>query len=340
MFDGNFPHGRSVLSSMMLLTLLARGPACLSSTHVREPVSIIFDTDMGYNIDDAAALGILHKLADNGEAKILAVMTCNRNKWSAAVCDIINTYYGRPDVPIGSAKKGPYHKRFWNRYWERLVSQFPHDLTSGHEAPDTTEIYRRILAEEPDKNVIIVAVGFLTNLKELLDSKPDRFSELSGAELIRQKIGKLVAVGGGYSSAGKHQTWSFKADASAAKLVVENWPTPIVFTGREIGEKIRTGARLRAEEPQDSPLRIVYDCVLTRLKEKAHPSWDQTAVLYAVRGLRGYWSEHTTGCNYIHDDGRNEWKLAPNKDHSYLVEKMGPNEVARVIEDLLLQSPK
>ena len=37
-------------------------------------VKITFDTDMLTDCDDAAALGILHKLADAGEAEILATM--------------------------------------------------------------------------------------------------------------------------------------------------------------------------------------------------------------------------------------------------------------------------
>jgi hypothetical protein len=40
----------------------------------KEPVRIIFDTDIGSDCDDAGALAVLHKLADKGEAKILGVI--------------------------------------------------------------------------------------------------------------------------------------------------------------------------------------------------------------------------------------------------------------------------
>ena len=38
-----------------------------------EPVRIIFDTDMGNDIDDALALAVLHAFESRGEAKLLAV---------------------------------------------------------------------------------------------------------------------------------------------------------------------------------------------------------------------------------------------------------------------------
>ncbi len=70
-------------------------------------VSIIFDTDIGTDVDDAGALAILHILADQGKAEILATMSANQNRWCAPAIDVINTYYGRGDIPIGSSKTGP-----------------------------------------------------------------------------------------------------------------------------------------------------------------------------------------------------------------------------------------
>ena len=38
-----------------------------------EPVRVIFDTDMGNDIDDAVALAMLHSFVSRGEAELLAV---------------------------------------------------------------------------------------------------------------------------------------------------------------------------------------------------------------------------------------------------------------------------
>ena len=72
-------------------------------------------------------------------------------------------------------------------------------------------------------------------------------------------------------------------------------------------------------------------------------SWDQTAVLYAVRGERDYWGLSEPGINLMHAGGRsgyNEWIPTPLKQHRYLIEKMPPADLARVIEELMVRRPK
>ena len=65
------------------------------------PARIIFDTDMAGDVDDVGALAILHAMADQGEAEILAVGISSRNEDVGPCVDAINTWYGRPDIPIG-----------------------------------------------------------------------------------------------------------------------------------------------------------------------------------------------------------------------------------------------
>jgi len=158
----------------------------------RQAVPIIFDTDIGTDVDDAGALAILHTLADQGEAKILATMSANQNRWSAPAIDVINTYYGREDMPTGSSKTGPDPEEWYHDD----VPDYPHDLTTSDDAPDAVALYRKILAAQPDQSVTIVVVGWLTNMADLLNSKPDRYSPLAGRELVKAKVKELVAMGG------------------------------------------------------------------------------------------------------------------------------------------------
>src|SRR5688500_9929783 len=73
-----------------------------------EPLPTVFDTDLDSDCDDAGALALLHTLADRGEAKILATTVSSKHPWAAACVDGINTYHGRPDIPIGVPKgSGP-----------------------------------------------------------------------------------------------------------------------------------------------------------------------------------------------------------------------------------------
>src|SRR6266446_3592430 len=67
---------------------------------------VIFDTDIWSDIDDALALAIVHALEDRGEIKLLAVTISTDSQWCASYVDLVNTFYGRPDVPIGMARNG------------------------------------------------------------------------------------------------------------------------------------------------------------------------------------------------------------------------------------------
>ena len=77
-------------------------------------------------------------------------------------------------------------------------------------------------------------------------------------------------------------------DGPAAAYAVAHWPTPIVFSGWEIGQEIMTGAGLR-KAPEGTPVRRAYE-LYNGLNDRQ--SWDQTAVLYAVRGLDGGLSDY------------------------------------------------
>ena len=115
----------------------------------------------------------------------------------------------------------------------------------------------------------------------------------------------------------------------------------MVFLGTEIGAAIRTGQRL-TRTPVDNPVRIAYESFLVTKNDRQ--SWDQTAVLYAVRGssFRGtiYWTEVTQGFNAIIDaTGENVWRLIPDKDHTYVKKSLPTDKMEKIIEGLMIQKP-
>jgi purine nucleosidase len=84
----------------MIRILLALALACPVAA-AGEPVRIIFDTDMGNDVDDALALALLHACESRGEARILAVTITKDNRWAATFVDLLDTFYGRPGIPVG-----------------------------------------------------------------------------------------------------------------------------------------------------------------------------------------------------------------------------------------------
>lgn len=309
--------------------------AWLANAMAETPVRVIFDTDLGADVDDAGAIAVLHALADQGEADVLAMGLSVTHRWSAPCLDAMNTYYGRPGIPIGVVKGKGVDDGC--KYAESIAKEFPHDLNSPDEAPDVVSLYRQVLAKQPDNSVVLITVGFLTNVANLLDSKPDEYSKLTGTELVRQKVRSWVCMGGHFPTGNEY---NIKLDAASSQKAIQNWPVAIVFSGFEIGDPIQTGAGLKAA-PANNPIRRAYD-LYNGLSMRS--SWDQTAVLYAVRGETGkvadVWDVHSNGSNEIFADGRNLWHDTPNRSHAYLVKKMPSAQVAQVIEGLMLQAPK
>ena len=87
-----------------VLILLSGGAVAAESTSTAalKTPSVIFDTDMGSDCDDAGALAVLHALADAGEVRILGVVfSSGKNRYGVGTCDAINTYYGKGDLPLG-----------------------------------------------------------------------------------------------------------------------------------------------------------------------------------------------------------------------------------------------
>ncbi len=296
-----------------------------------EPVKIILDTDIAPDVDDVGSVALLHALADRGEAEIVAMGVSSKNKFAPACLSALNLYFGRPEIPIGAIKgNGPEDD---SKYTEALAKKFPTRIRSAADAPGVINVYRRALADQPDGSVVFVTVGYLTNASNLLASGPDESSPLSGKALVAKKVKQWVCMG---AKIPEGREWNIYRDPKASLAAIHDWPTPIVFSGFEIGVKVMTGAGLKAV-PETSPVRFAYD-KYNDLKDRN--SWDQTAVYYAVRGADDLWDVSKPGYCEIRPDGSNVWHESSEKNQTYLIEKMPPEQVARRIEALMLQQPQ
>lgn len=314
--------------------------SCIFSSFSQEkPVKIIFDTDMGPDYDDVGAMALLHAFADCGEAEILATLSSNQYANCAPCIDVLNHYFQRPDIPIGAPKQGPdvIDQRFKGReYWaEELPKRYPHKIKATSDAPDAVDVYRRILSRQPDKSVTIVTVGFFTNLSGLLDSQPDKHSRLNGKELVKRKVKRLVSMAGSFPEGREFNVF---IDSTASAKVFAEWPTSILISGFQIGEKILTGKRLVASTIEGSPVKDAFGmCLNTDVNGRC--SWDQTAVLVAIKGYEPYF-DIDRGTMTVLPDGSNKWVAAPHGKHAHLTWKMPAGELTTLIEDLMMHQPQ
>ena len=301
----------------------------------KEPVKVIFDTDMYTDFDDAGALACLHALADAGECEILATVANTRDCLSVAMCEIINAYYGRPDIPVGcvrgiglgNERKGAHEQRYGATV-RKYAKWVKHVNSSG--APDAAEVYRKVLLAQPDKSVVICSVGFLSNLRKLVET--DR-------ELVARKVKLWVAMACSYP---KGAEFNSKGDWKSSQIALEQWPTPIVFTDYQYGENCYAGRAIADSSVTNSPVADVFRENRRMLNGPGGRSaWDETAALIAVRGTEPYFNVERGTYRMVGEKGEDEWTPDErNGRHLRVTEKLSKVEVGKVIDELMCRAPK
>ncbi|MGQ9620365.1 MAG: nucleoside hydrolase [Bacteroidales bacterium] len=321
---------------LIIPVVLLFAAECSSGTQKRasDPVKIIFDTDLGPDYDDVGALTFLYAMADSGKAVLLATISSNKHPLVAPCINIINTYFGRPEMSIGAPKSEGVSHTAWQHWPDSLVAKYPHTVKSTSEVPDAITIYRKILNSQPDSSVTIVTVGFLTNIANLLKSQPDSLSPLDGRELVAKKVKRLISMAGKFPEGKEFNVFM---DSTASEYVFNEWPGEIIFTGFEIGSKIFTGLRLVNSDIRNSPVKDVYriSMPLSNEDKNGRMSWDQTAVLIAVYGTRDFF-DIRKGNIIINPDGSNSWEDNSEGIHKHVIQKMPVHEITKFIEDRMM----
>lgn len=315
--------------------------ACASlPTYAGDPVPLIFDTDICGDCDDVLALGMIHALQTRGDCELLAVTVSADHPQAAPCVDVLNHFYGRPDVPIGAVRDGVKADTGFLQMVDQKDDgklRYPHDIMTRDDAPEAVSLLRKTLAAQPDGSVVLVQVGFSTNLIRLLDSKPDDRSPLAGVDLIKQKVRLLSIMAGAFKPIGDNNhylEYNVTQDIPSAQKLVSHWPTPMIFSGFEIG--------IALEYPSESILKD-YDYVThhpvaeayTRRNPPPHnrPTWDLTSVLQAVQPDRGYFELSPAGTVTVENDGFTSFAPGENGLHRYLI--LDPAQRLRVLEALV-----
>lgn len=330
-----------LLSTAALSFMLIAAAMPIQTTIAAEKtkaVTLIFDTDMGNDIDDALALGVIHALESRGECRLAAVTISKGNAHCAPFIDMINTFYGRGNIPIGMVRGGvtPDDGKYLRPPLEAkngAAPRYPRKLQSGDQAPEAVALLRKTLAGEPDGSVVMVVVGFSTNIARLLDSPADSASPLTGKELVKKKCRLLSIMAGNYGPKPAPE-YNVVEDIAAAREVYAKWPTEIVASGFEIGLAIKypaTSIERDFNYVEHHPLREAYELYMKMPYDRE--TWDLTSVLYAVRPDRGYFDLSEPGEITVDDAKLTRFTPSPTGKCRYL--KVNTEQIARVREALI-----
>lgn len=322
-------------------------------TTARETVNLILDTDFDTDCDDVGALAVLHALRRRGEVNPLAVVCSVPIVWAAACAAAVNEACGQPDLPVGLVTVPGWDSdaRFadYRRHREAAEKQYGGPLYNeiigkpwladkpAWKPEQGLALYRRLLSEQPDGSVTICAIGTLTAPAQLLDSPPDEHSPLCGEDLVRAKVAHLVTMAeAAYPEGADCFNWAMDKPASAR--VVNDWPgrVTVSFWGREV----LTGGRFSMAAPPGHPAGEAY--VIHRGgRGLDRSSWDQVALLYAVRG-GGELLEAHCGLALRFDAGTGQHQFTPLRpgqpERCHLQPLVEADELASIIEELMIEA--
>ena len=316
------------------------------------PVSVIFDTDITGDVDDVLALAMLHTLADRGKCEILGVTISKENELAAPFVDAVNTFYGRPDIPIGVGENLPHRD---SKYLSLVQVKdgesfrYPHDIGITSEPENAVPLLLQLLAKAEDGSVAIIQVGLATNLAQLLETE-------GASGLIQKKVDHLSVMAGAFTTIRGNNHYleaNVRNHIASMQTLAAKWPdsVPAIWSGFSIGIAAPYPRQSIAEDFDYVPHHIVKEAYLLHSgPNHDRPTWDLTSVLYSIFPDRGFFDLSVPGRVTVEEDGfthfapqeGEEWAGKTQKTVSkekardrYL--KMSPVQTARVQEALVHQ---
>jgi inosine-uridine nucleoside N-ribohydrolase len=247
--------------------------------------NIIFDTDIGIDCDDACALSLLLELEKRSSCVIDAITVSTVRRGASAAVRAINDYYQRSSIPVGRRFGEALECDLTNVYAEAMMKKYG---TVDSSIP-AVDLLRKVLGEAKMKTTII-AVGPLSNLAELLKSKPDEYSSLDGASLIEQKVEEIFVMGGNFFNNRENDDGEFniKQDIESARYFFDNCPRDILLVPFECGDRIYTNI-----PKNDTPMRFAMETFAkyhgADVDTFKRSSWDPLTCICALEDYTDYY---------------------------------------------------
>jgi inosine-uridine nucleoside N-ribohydrolase len=304
--------GGLLVATSLLCPVLAQKP-----TAPVRPLPVIFDTDIGNDVDDCLALAMLHSFASRGDVRLAAITITKDNPWAPRLASAIDRFYGRPDIPIGTVTNGQTKD---DGYLKKTIDVGHYRYADR--AEDAVALLRRVLTAEADGSVVVVQVGFSTNLAHLLEAP-------GGRDLVAKKVSRLVVMAGDFAGGGAE--YNVKIDVPAAQKLVRDWPTPVYWSGFEVGQTIKYPAASIERDfgaPGTNPVADAYRAYMKMPYDRE--TWDLTAVLYGVRPDDGYLTASAAGVVSVDDKGNTTFQPRAGGLHHVL--SVNDVQRARILE--------
>ena len=331
------------MKKLFLLLALVGLCATVTAQQSAKPTPVIFETDIGNDIDDAIALDLLFKNVDSGKINLLGVGVHKNNPHSAEFIDIMRVWYGYENMPIGVNEKWITDMEC-NDYCTKVCKltiadgkpMFARSKNPKYE--DAVAMYRRLLAKQEDNSVVIVTVGFSTTMAELLQSGPDKFSKMSGMDLVAKKV-KYFSIMAGEFEMPRYTEYNVWNDLLAAKYFFDKSPVPMVITPFTLGKQVLYPAKSIENDfawADKHPMVEAYKAYDKMPYDR--PSWDVIAAYYVCEHNEAAITLSQPGEVKVVDKGVTVF--TPKADGRYRIIQASPEQRAMILDDFLKYVPR
>ena len=262
----------------------------------RQPVNMILDADFGSSTDDLVALMMLNHYIDEGLVDLKGVVVDREGENNAGVVDIFNTYYGHPYIPVGLECNGVKNPRVfipYNGICDLKDAQGNPLFKRSFDASkcmDGWKLYRKLLSKAEDKSIVIVAIGFATSLAQLMESKADDYSKLSGVDLFAQKVKAVYVQAGRFEPEDSTSGYNMRAASKQAAVFYDKLPESVelIMSPSYVGESMNylpEDVIADLSWTDHNPIKAVYTNYTCDTGQRM---WDVNCVTNAIFGDGGF----------------------------------------------------
>jgi purine nucleosidase len=224
------PRGHVLLAGVLVLGMSA------GALVAQKPIPVIFDTDIGDDIDDALALALALQSPELDVRAVTTVVDDTESRTRLAWKEL--GLYNRHDVVVATGAPEPLLDARRNDPAPQFTVLTPQDTAPPSARRRAADLIVDTLMASSEK-LTLVPVGPLTNIGLALRLEPR----------IREKVERIVLMGGAFGML--HPEYNIQRDRAAAQIVFSSG-VPITAVGLDVTMKCKLQGkdldRLRAAD--------------------------------------------------------------------------------------------
>lgn len=275
-----------------------RGPAA------PPPIGVVYNSSMT-RPDAALALVAAYAMSSKNEARVGAVCVSGAGLDTAIFCDIVARVYtgparnGNSALAVGLAMSSPLPpdapmvKPAVDRKKDTGELQYARSIRAVSDTSDAPAVLRNGVTFNVESTMVLSAPA--TSLAKSMDI-------LGSMDLYKQRVKRLVIV----DSGAPHQ------DPAALNRVLHEWPTPIFYCGKDVGDALLFPGAALDKAFAWAPAHPVADAYRAfKAMPYDAPLHDVAALHYGVHPDAGFLTATETGTLAVAANGTVKFTAGP-----------------------------